>query len=203
MKIYIGISPNSNYFSCENIQNYLDYLSSVNKDDVTDVAFLIGDSPYVITYSVLKNVSITFAMEIMDRIGSSKQKCIEKVLKKKVYNFNVKIIRYKELVNRPFYKKLYNKVVKLYDTNSEFRNDIREQVLHNLKIREELNSDKLKLLDLYVLDEIAGLLTMSEDLEYTIEIYPKEDLFILQYIMKGKYNLLKRYKREFWQLEFE
>ena len=207
MKAFVGISINSPYFSKENLINYVHYIDGINNLGVSELAFLIGDTPYALTYAALNKTSISKSFRIVKDKGDDFLNAIRDFLTKEYgISFNTKIIKWEEVTTCDFYEEIYTKVLQLYQTDINFKNDVRNQVNINLsnKLKNKiLNNYEYSLLDYYVIDEIAGLLTMSEYLDYKYEIYPGKDLFILEKITTGVYPILKKYNREFIELKFE
>lgn len=207
MKAFVGISINSPYFSQDNLMNYIKYINGINNLNISDFAFLIGDTPYSITYSVLNKISISKSYRIVKNKGTDFVNLIKKFLEFETnLSFNTKIFTWEDITNCDFYNDLYEKTLKLYNENDDFRLQIKKQVQYNLKDRlanKNINDFELTLLDYYVIDEIAGLLTMSEYFDYKYEIYPGSDLFVLEKIISHDFQILENYKREFINLKFE
>ena len=207
MKAFVGISINSPYFSKENLLNYVHYIDGINNLNISELAFLIGDTPYALTYAALNKTSISKSLNIVKNKGDDFLKAIKNFLKKETgLSFITRIIKWKDITSCQFYTNLHFDVLTLYHTNIDFKKLVREQVYYNLssKLKDKyLNDFENTLLDRYVLDEIAGLLTMSEFFDYKYEIYPGKDLFIIEKIISGDYKLLEKYNREFINLKFD
>lgn len=207
MKAFVGISINNPYYSTKNLLNYIHYIDNTNNLNIDELAFLIGDIPYSLTYSVLKKTSISKAYQIVKNKGDDYFNLINKFMVKETgLSFKIEVIKWIEITNCKFYNTLYKKTLSLYNSNINFKNEVRNQVLINLAKKLEnkrIKDFELSLLDYYILDEIAGLLTMSEFFDYKYEIYPGKDLFVLEKIISGEYKLLAKYKREFVELKFK
>jgi len=206
MKAFIGISINSPYFSHQNLLNYVRYIDGINNLNVSDLAFLIGDTPYALTHSVLNQISISKSHQIVKNKGKDFVRLINNILEKEVgLSFSTRVFTWEDITKCDFYNDLYTKTLRLYYNNSEFKKQIRKQVLLNLEkslVNKDLNEFEFSLLDYYMIDEIAGLLTMSEHFQYQYEIYPGQDLFILEKIIAREFDLLDKYNREFIELRF-
>ena len=207
MKAFVGISINHPYFTKKNIEAYIDFLNGINDYSIKELAFLIGDLPYALTYSAIKKTSLTQSFEIVKNKGIDYRNAIFDIINsKKLLSFDVKIINWSDITGNTYYQSTYSIAYKFYKNNTNFAKDVREQVWHNLKDRlenKEINDFEFELLDMYVLEEVAGLLTMSEHLGYTCEIYPGEDLCILKKITSGNYKFYDSYKRDFLSIKFK
>lgn len=189
---YLGISLGSSYYSKERLKSYLAWATiSCGK-----FAFLVGDSIYALTHSVVKRMALPQSLAVSTRMGD--EMCTA------VYRAGVEadispiVIRFSELRDDPEYSKLLEVGNDLYSSSAQFRKAVRTQVWTNLHARladlPEICSSsscghaECERLDSYVIEEIAGLITMSEYRDYQLEVYPGNDLLILKDIYSGKYN---------------
>ena len=190
MKCFLGVSLGNPYYSKVNIAKYVDWARSRNNK----LAFLIGDDIYKYTHSVLKNSSVKQSEKIANKMGEDMQKNISGVLENKSENFE--IFRWNDIKNNYYYK-LFHKIESEYLENKDFRAKMLWQIFENLKHkleklgvnnRTQIADEKYYNLVVYLMEEISGLITMSEEIGYPVEIYPGKDLFILQQIYSNELN---------------
>lgn len=211
MNSYLGISIGNPYYSRETIKKYINW-SKVNCDQF---AFLIGDDIYKYTYSVFKSLELSEAYDRVIKIGDDMEKNISRAISDENYENNCKIIRWGKLSDYDFYKNLELNLHREFVVNSNFQSDVKEQVSFNLSkklgdlhlVDSDIPDIHKKLLYEYMLEELAGLITMSEYLDYEQEVYPGQDLFILTNIYQNHYTqirkkLPKELKRKFISLKY-
>ena len=210
MKCFLGISLSNPYYSRANLVKYMKWIGLSNYE----LAFLIGDYIHKYTYSVFKDVTLDEALDVCLKMGENMDKNIKRASSKVGKNFN--IYHWKEITKNDFYKRLKDNIYNEYINNNNFKKMVRQQVINNLenKINYKLSNnktitrkDKYKL-DKYVLEEITGLITMSEYLSYSLELYPGNDLFIIKKIYSGEFKQIFRnikidYKRKFLSIKFD
>ena len=205
---FLGISLGSPYYSRARIDAYLAW-ASVNLEKF---AFLIGDEIFALTNAVFKDISLERSREIAERKGEDIAIMLERAAAAK--GLRAHVFRWRDLTRIPQYGVYYRAVRLEYDINERFKSAVRRQVWTNLGSRLAVtgyppnglgDNGVSKLLDDYVLHEIAGLVTISEHTAYALEIYPGQDLEILERCYSGEYPRLDAVlpasrKREFLTL---
>ncbi len=211
MNSYLGISIGNPYYSRDTIKKYINWA----KSNCNKFAFLIGDDIYKYTYSVFKSMEISEASKRVINIGDDMEINISRAINDENYKKKCRIIRWQHLYKLDFYKNLSLILHREFITNSIFKDNIKDQVTYNLSNKlGDLHIADLNIpnygknwLYEYMLEELAGLITMSEYLNYEQEIYPGQDLFVLSNIYQNHYprireKLPKILKRMFLSLKF-
>lgn len=187
MNTFLGYSLGTPYYSSERISSYASW-AKINADKF---AILIGDEVYKYTLMALKNLSEEEAKSRALSIGDNAEINIKKVLS----GMNVTIYRWNDLIDKK-YELIKKKCYEEKNINLIFSHSVRSQAWENLGNRLEVvgacknsrcNHSVCLNLDDYVINEIAGLITMSEYVGYNLEIYPGKDLDIIVQIYAGDF----------------
>lgn len=208
---FLGISVGSPYYSKQRIRKYLDYA----KKRFNVFAFLLGDEIFRYTLAGLRGISIDEATSRARKIGIERESMLKDLIRNEV--FPISVIRWNYIQNIPMYSLMIEAIQLAYRNDISFKEMVRTQIFLNLGDRVEetglsrdpsIDNDISFFFDSYILEEVAGLITISEITPYSVEIYPGRDLLILQHIYEDKYTEitkalpLKR-KREFLQLKID
>jgi tRNA-dependent cyclodipeptide synthase len=208
---YLGVSVGSPYYSRQRMKHYLSY-AEVN---CPKFAFLIGDDLYRYTAEALKGLSSQQATERSKIIGSNLTKMLTSLCAD--VTIPCDIVRWVQLSSMDQYQKLYCAAKLEYENNSKFRSAVRNQIFRNLGDKPsalgvsrnpDVQDHRSRLLEIYILNEIAGLITISEFYGFPLEIYPGSDLAILKPIYRGDFTLIKQLipspaKRRFLRLRID
>lgn len=204
--VILGVSLGCPYYSKERIKLYLAWA----KINCNKFGFLIGDEIYAYTYSVLTAKSLSMSKKVAYKMGDQLVQMISNI---SYPELSIHIFRWNDLKGR-IYNQLFDLISKEYKQNEKFAQLIRDEVWLNLGNRLygagvcrdwSCNHKECNTLDLYVLHEISGLITIAEYMNFPVEIYPGKDVTILKNIYRNEfpniYNKLpKPLKRNFVQL---
>ena len=192
-KGYLGISLGRLYYSTARLNAYCAW-ASVNV--APDFGFLIGDDIYAITLQAFSRMSEKRALDRARQKGDDIARQLAKIGTARGLAFT--IVRWRELTARERYQAVLTAATALRDNDEAFRQALRQQAVINLKRRFEhsgpptARAERMwRLLETYVIHEIAGLITMSEDLGYAVEVYPGPDLDVVRQIYDGKWRELR------------
>lgn len=206
---YLGISIGSSYYSKQRIRHYLAYANAV----FSHFAFLIGDGIYKFTLAGTKDISLEEATRRAHMIGDERERMLKNIIE--MSGHAAKVLRWSDVENMPEYNSLLHVVTETYNTNKQFKKLVRKQIFLNLggRVAEaglsqdpRFDNDISNLFDTYILEEIAGLITVSEFTQYHLEIYPGKDLIILKKIYQDRFQKISDAlptirKRQFKQLK--
>lgn len=187
---FLGISIGSPYYSRQRIGHYLAYA----RLKFSSFAFLIGDDIFRFTLAALRGIAIDDALARARTIGDER----EVMLRDAIHTAGIHsvILRWTAIANIPQYAPLLECLREAYRKNRHFKDGVRKQVFVNLGDRvaetglsrnSHVDNYASSLFDSYILEEIAGLVTVSEYTPYVTEIYPGRDLQILQQIYKNRF----------------
>ncbi|MBU1318815.1 MAG: tRNA-dependent cyclodipeptide synthase [candidate division Zixibacteria bacterium] len=209
---YLGISLSRRYYSNRRLHKYVQWAQG----NAARFAFLIGDNIYALTDSVFSDRTFSSALVVALERGREFCERIETILIEESYT--AEIIRWNELESHTEYQRLLSTFQEEYmRRNSHFAQCVRQEVVGNLKRRltdevvkrfdSEEEPTSWNILDSYVLREMAGLITMSEYLGFSVEVYPGPDVGILNMLYKNVFpsltnDLPETTKREFISLSF-
>lgn len=210
-KAYLGISLGRLYYSTARLKAYCAW-AAVNAPN--DFGFLIGDDIYVYTLRAFSHLNAAAAAKRAEQKGSEVQRQLDRLSLAK--NLSHTVVRWRELTSFPRYQAIVAAASQLLENKPAFRADVRSQAAINLRRRLERaptpgangKATRWRLLERYIIEEIAGLVTMSEDRGYPLEVYPGKDLQIVQDVYAGKWPSLQallpaKPKRDFYPLELE
>lgn len=182
-RAYLGISLGRLYYSTARLNAYCSW-AAVNSP--RGFAFLIGDDIHAFTLRAFSGLAEATAI----RRARAKGDDIERQLKRIAHsrNVTVEIVRWAHLYQCKLYGHLFRAADALRQSNPEFKEALREQAVTNLRRRLDRLTPSLgrspekrwELLELYVMHEIAGLIAMSEQYGYEVEIYPGPELKIIE-----------------------
>lgn len=176
--VWMSISLGNKFFNNDNIKEYLVWALAHTKQDV---CLLVVDTLQRFNYQILNKKSIERAYKIAINKGDEKKREIEEVLetfseqdRKKVH-----IISWDEIESDAYETDLQI-VRKEFETNTEFRNEIREIVKEGRPDRAEtiakLSNEKLDVLCEYILRELPllfkGVYIPHTDKHYQLFMYP-------------------------------
>lgn len=187
---FLGISIGSPYYSRQRISHYLAYA----RLKFSCFALLIGDDIFRFTLAGLRGISIDDALARARTIGDEREVMLRDVINS--FGIDVSILRWSDIASIPQYAPLLDCVRCTYQKNKQFKDGVRKQVFVNLGDRiaetglprnSHFDNEISRLFDSYILEEIAGLVAVSEYTPYATEIYPGRDLQILQRIYKNKF----------------
>jgi len=192
---FLGISIGSPYYSADRIHAYL----LLAKLRFVRFAFLLGDKISRYSIAATKGMSLPVANQRTQKTTLS----LEKMLKRtsEDIGMSVEIYRWKRVQSIPGYGRILAAVKEEFNTNPVFRACVREQVWINLGSRiaasgvfrdAKVTNRAAKLCDRYIVTEVAGLITMSELTPYELEIYPGEDLKIMEVIYKDEFPIIAK-----------
>lgn len=207
---YLGISMGAKYLTTEHFGDYCAW----SKINFNRFAFLLGDYIHTFTLQGLAETTVRDA-ELKCRMMSEQlEKFIDRVAA--AYNIDYEIVSWYDLKELAPYKERLALIESEFEQSAAFRKAVKSQVVQNLGQRAldvgfSVDAPETRItrtLSTYVLHEIAGLITMSEDVGYHVEVYPGEDLRVLVDIYGGVYKGLQGIvpevpKREFRRLVFE
>lgn len=216
---FLGISIGSPYYSRQRIDDYLAWADL----KLDHFAFLIGDDIFALTNSVFKKLSLKEAKLAASKKGDNFECMLNKAIKDRISTGqcksaqNTKIYRWRDLSKKDEYNQYLQAALMDYKTSDKFRQSLREQIWCNLGSRLSvtgISRDFRKVyqtsirFDNYLLREIAGLITISEHTIYNTEIYPGDDLFIMENVYASEYDHLasilpENKKRSFMKLQLD
>jgi tRNA-dependent cyclodipeptide synthase len=202
---YLGVSLGTPYYSRKRLQRYLEW----SREEFDRFAFLIGDGIYALTYSVLHYASRTDAAEKADALGDQAEASIRRV--GRTCGIDPTIVRWEDIASTPECVKLLGLIESAYRKDPTFALAVRAEVWRNLGDRLSVvgvcrspgcNHEECQTLDRYVVNEVAGLITISEHMGYEVEVYPGNDLNVLKGVYADQYPHLsgalpEQRKREF------
>lgn len=208
---FLGISVSSPYYSRQRISHYLTYA----RLNFPRFAFLIGDEIFRFTLAGLRNMPIDQALARARTIGDEREIMLKEMIR--TSGFPANVMRWSDVIAVPQYSLFLSCVSKAYQSNQSFKNMVRKQVFINLGERvtetglprNPRNDNEMSgIFDSYILEEVAGLITVCEYTPYRTEIYPGRDLRILQLIYNNKYPEITEVlplvrKRRFLQLRID
>lgn len=208
---FLGISIGKSYYSREHIRNYLSW-AEVNFEAF---AFLIGDLIYKYTLIAFKGLSFDDATDRALRMGDETARMLTELTAHA--RMPVTTMRWGDVVSIQEYSVLLGAVDGACKSNPSFQEAVRNQVWLNLGSRLEkigvpknprVHNEISILFDSYIKEEVAGLIAVSEYTRYHTEIYPGQDLKILNDIYADMYPevssvLPKERKREFIPITIE
>ncbi|MCX6716330.1 MAG: tRNA-dependent cyclodipeptide synthase [Candidatus Taylorbacteria bacterium] len=170
--IYLGISLGNKFFSKENLKKYLDWAFDYTKERIL---FVIADTNHAKNYEVFNDYSpekaLRHALRDGDKVVSIINEIIADIPKDK--RDIISIVRWADLQNLPYYKRMGRVVFDEFKTNQAFQDFVLNVVKENLKDRaSELSIDQKKKLAEYVLDEIPVMVNGIEFNNYLYNLYP-------------------------------
>jgi tRNA-dependent cyclodipeptide synthase len=192
---FLGISVGSPYYSRQRIDHYLAWAAL----KYGAFAFLVGDGIAKYTIAATKHLPLVAAAARAAEIGDNLCSMLEDACRK--CGKAVDIFRWKRVEQIPEYSGLVRAVSAEYSTSAAFKTEVRRQVWRNLGSRiavlgiaehESDNSLAAQLCDRYILEEIAGLIAMGEFTGYHLELYPGDDLEILERIYRDEFPAISR-----------
>ena len=186
---FLGVSLGSRYYSVRRLRLYIHWA----RTNALSFSFLIGDTIYGLTYSVFNRCSPEDGTKVAVALGDQVVERIQAVMAKE--SFNARVIRWPELESSPHYRRLHDAFQQRYSESPAFVSAVREEVQTNLNRRltsevvsrfeSEDRGESWRLLDDYVIAEMAGLITMSEYMGFPLEVYPGPDVTMLQRLYTG------------------
>lgn len=209
-RAYLGISLGRRYYSSDRLRAYCAW-ALVNTPP--PFGFLIGDDIYSYTLQAFSRLQADEAIARAHAKGSEVVTQLRRISKEK--NLKAEIVRWAELFPMRRYRAIVREAALLVECDDSFRQAIREQAQSNL--RERITSLRAALpgpvrfwtlLEKYVIHEVAGLVTMSEDRGFPVEVYPGSDLDVLNRIYRGEWGSLRELLplqpiREFVELKID
>ncbi len=102
------------------------------------------------------------------------------------------VLRWTHLQELPEYDNLLAAVSAEYEGKGSFRDDVRHLVWEMrgeklLELSEYSRQRALKILDQYVLHEVAGFIVLAEVMGYPVLVYPDQDMELLHQVYQGKF----------------
>ena len=212
---YLAISLGNPYYTKERISHYLSWAEVQSPK----FGFLIGDQLFQYTLGVFQNLNMSQAHIRACSIGDNMAVMLHKIIlaHRGLRPLDIRVIRWKDLASTPEYNKFYRTAIAAYSDNSKFRQAVRDQIVlnlgnriasHNASPHSRNQNAATEFLDRYILEEIAGLITISECFGYPQELYPGKDLAIMENIYDNKFPefsevLPGKRKRQFLSLRIE
>jgi tRNA-dependent cyclodipeptide synthase len=199
-RAYLGISLGRLYYSTARLNAYCSW-AAVNSP--RGFAFLIGDDIYAYTLRAFSGLAESTATKRARAKGDDIERQLRRIaLARKV---TVEIVRWADLSQFDLYRAIFRTADALRASSPGFREALRQQAVTNLRARLDRLSPSLghpakrrwELLELYVMHEIAGLITMSESHGYEVEIYPGPELQVIEDIYGDRWPELRALLPEF------
>lgn len=187
---FLGISVGSPYYSKQRISNYLSYA----KKNFPAFALLIGDVIFRYTLAAFRELTIDEATARACMIGNEREAMLKSLINAETYPFE--IIRWQDVERLPLYSTILMRAQESMKSSIAFKSMVRKQVFINLGNRvavtglsddPNVDDNVSKLFDAYIVEEIAGLVAISESTKYNLEIYPGDDLRVLESIYQDAF----------------
>ena len=192
--VFLGFSLGRPYYSRSRVAAYLAWA----KVNAPQFAVLIADDIYADTLSILRQLRNVDALERARQMGDNAASLVMSTSVE--HGVPVKIIRWRDFESNSKYQMILSTLYKEYCRNILLQNSIRRQLRENLGTRLDvagvsqdasIKNHASITLERYLINEIAGLIYISEFTEFSTEIYPGADLFVLGEIYSGNYRLLE------------
>jgi len=182
--IFVGISLGNKYFTKENIKKYILWALENTKDDVL---VLIADKNHAINYEVLNGYNPERALQVALRKGIETEESVRKIVRglPKEKHHLIKVCKWEDARKSSYYQDKIKIFLDEFQNNSKFHDFIIQIIKENLNAKSDnLNSNELDKLALYVLDELPIILNgvKFEGKIYDLHPYPGlsslDDLFM-------------------------
>lgn len=182
--IFVGISLGNKYFTKENIKKYILWALENTKDDVL---VLIADKNHAINYDVFNGYNPERALQVALRKGIETEESVKKIVRglPKEKHHLIKVCKWEDARKSPYYQNKIKNFLNEFQNNSKFHDFIIQIIKENLNAKaDNLNSEELDKLALYVLDELPIILNgvEFEGKIYDLHPYPGlsslDDLFM-------------------------
>jgi len=207
--VFVGISLHNKYFSKRNISTLLKY----SYYWVNELLFLVADSLNRYNYMLKFRINEKTAVKKSHIEGEQVLNMLFKIISdNKITKPLITIKKWDEYV--PFISDVQNNLEYLLKHNPMFRNDLTILSQKYLKDKiglDYMDSDSIKISSKYIIEEMAISIYISEYTKYHCEIYPGEDIGLVNEIYSNKYgtNILnsilnnKLQERQYFSLKFE
>tara|TARA_B100000745_G_C20154816_1_gene395726 strand:- start:9410 stop:10114 length:705 start_codon:yes stop_codon:yes gene_type:complete len=189
--IWIGISLGNNYFTKENIEEYIRWAFENTKEKALVV---IGDSIQAINIEVLDSKNKGQAFRRAMKLGDKKYLEIQEIFAENPYlKEKVSVVRWNEINSNPTYQKRLAFVSEAFLKNKNFHDCIINIVKLGRKDREEkiakLSDKELDRLAEYILQEIPHFVDGVQGYdEHTYTLIPYPGLTMLDQLFVGLNN---------------
>lgn len=185
----LGISITNHVFSKTTVQAIVEF----GLENCKEFAIVLVDLPERWNWQ-LKSPGLKPNWFI--ELGDNRERAYTKVLQQPRFAARIKLLRWRDLVDAPEYKRNLEVVKHCSTTNEIFHKTLVAQVQANLsgrvnevKVREirTLAPKDIEILANYLIEEIAGLWYLHFDLGYQIDIYPGRQMDIMHLVYKNAF----------------